>query len=411
MRGPMLEQNLIPTICAVLAYATHGELEDADLANTSNESLTVGDTQAWTMDRRCFLLRQAERFFQLIATHACGLGDLKGIQLLEDILDCIAAWGVPPYHAHHLQCQVLQVSARGGEGAVLDTCMHTHLTGIFALTKEISILLAEFICIFSLLCHQTNPVVLCVLLSLIFLRPPTSFSSQPPLFSSNIFFSYSVLISTVQYVISIQNALDMFCLGSGVPASGGGISREIVSLCALAVDIIVFGNEGGAETASAPRPPAIYGYAGNFAFVCNVFHVLRMLVMTSSPGVGGAMGQASRGLVCEQLGRLIIHMLGGNTRFRAFVLGNLTSYLELLDALQDDQRLSIQVFLAIHSCLLVRGKERLNPFYEEEQALDVRDEQARRLLAYMRDTQPKMYRLVVSTHCEKEWDLAVSFGK
>jgi hypothetical protein len=53
-----------------------------------------------------------EMFFRDICTYACSLADtIKGLQLLEDLLDGIPAWGLAFHHAHHLQCHVLQVIA------------------------------------------------------------------------------------------------------------------------------------------------------------------------------------------------------------------------------------------------------------------------------------------------------------
>lgn len=45
-----------------------------------------------------------------IVRGVCELAIDTGVQLIEDVVDCLASWRMPPFHARHLQRVVLQVA-------------------------------------------------------------------------------------------------------------------------------------------------------------------------------------------------------------------------------------------------------------------------------------------------------------
>ncbi len=108
----MMEQSLVPTLCAALTSATQHENDLPVISTPDPDGAISADGNTWTVERCAVLIRHMEAFLKDISSYACALPETsKGMQILEDVLDAVGAWGLAFYHAHHLQCQVLQVWA------------------------------------------------------------------------------------------------------------------------------------------------------------------------------------------------------------------------------------------------------------------------------------------------------------
>eukprot|EP00051_Salpingoeca_urceolata_P023614 m.403899 g.403899 ORF g.403899 m.403899 type:complete len:3205 (-) comp20124_c0_seq3:182-9796(-) len=103
LRPVMLANNLVSVICDVVARATSEEDTDPMMSLSA-----VDEPPLFLAEQRQELLVLVETFLKDVTRHAHTLSPpVRGVQLVEDTVDCLSTWHMPQYHSRHLQRTVV----------------------------------------------------------------------------------------------------------------------------------------------------------------------------------------------------------------------------------------------------------------------------------------------------------------
>jgi hypothetical protein len=322
LRASLLSNNLIPVVCDVVSAATGVEMEalrpaspispaavrgvrlpvpevgdvfaSAHAAGAPNEREAHEEAHDFDMSimSRCGLLFSADALLQdVVAQYLCGLiasgtEQARGIQLLEDIIDCLGTWDMPLYHSRHMQRSVLRK-------ALEQICLEFRSAQRNGGDQSLA-----------------HPVVaLCVMAVDLIV-----FNSEGAEFRSR--------------TVSPLNMAG----AEGAAETRGGRAQN-----------------AGVLSPVPPTEYGYYGGGFAFiCFVFNILREL-VHPSDASLGAAPLSSGKKSALwpIRKQLARLVLHLLSPNQprSFGEFILGNIVDRLVLLDALKEDVQTSTQVSL------------------------------------------------------------------